>query len=159
MQGRNLVGSMRAAGPSCLACEVKGVWRLLLSWDLHQHLGMDIYLGIVSLLGGNGISILLRLGGEGAFRRRRFYPSSHCVAEPSKDTSGGVSRLHLQQHGADGSMEFPSHCPGLGSGGNMRHDGRRDTRRRTGGSERRRWQTTAEDSRGDHRPQPHLVDI
>ena len=154
MRGRDLCGSTRVAGPSCLACEVEGVWRLLLSWDPRRHLGTDIYLGIVSLLGGDGISILLRLGGEGAFCRRRFYPSSRRVAEPSEDTSGGASCSHLQRRGADGRMDFPSHCPGLG-GGDMQHDGRRDTHHRTGGG-RRWWQTTAEDSGGDHRPQPHL---
>ena len=99
MRGRDLFGSTRAAGPSCLACEVEGVWRLLLSWDPHRHLGTDIYLGIVSLLGGNSVSILLRLGDEGAFRRRRFYPSSRRVAEPSEDTPGGASHLHLQRRG------------------------------------------------------------
>ena len=156
MRGRDLFGSTRAAGPSCLACEVEGVWRLLLSWDPRRHLGTDIYLGIVSLLGGNGVSILLRFGGEASFCRRRFYPSSRRVAEPSEDTSGGASRSHLQRRGADGRMDFPSHCPGLGGGGDMRHDGRRQTTAADDGGGRRRRQTTAEDSGGDHRPQPHL---
>ena len=127
-----------------------------MSWDPRRHLGTDIYLGIVSLLGGNGVSILLRFGGEASFCRRRFYPSSRRVAEPSEDTSGGASRSHLQRRGADGRMDFPSHCPGLGGGGDMRHDGRRQTTAADDGGGRRRRQTTAEDSGGDHRPQPHL---
>ena len=99
-----------------------------MSWEPCRHVGTDIYLGIVSLLGDIGVSILLRLGREGAFRRRRFYPSSRRVAEPSEDTPGGASRSHLQRRGADGRMYFPSNCPRLGGGGDC-DMGRRDVGR------------------------------
>ena len=65
MRGRDLVGSTRAEGPSCLACEVKGVWRLLLSWDPHRHLRTGIYLGLFPYWAAMASRSCLGLGGRG----------------------------------------------------------------------------------------------